>query len=499
MIVVQIIILVIYSLSLLFIFLFTLSQAHLVWVYVQSKNIRTIPEKSLVLTVFPEVTVQLPVYNEMYVIERLIDAVCQLNYPKNKLQIQVLDDSTDDSVLITAKKIKQWQLNGINILHVQRVDRSGFKAGALKAGLESATGEFIAIFDADFIPDKDFLTLTLPYFITERVGLVQTRWGHINRDFSILTELQAFALDTHFSIEQVGRNLIGSFINFNGTGGIWRKATIVDSGNWQSDTLTEDLDLSYRAQLKGWKFRYLEDVVSPAELPPLMSALKSQQFRWTKGGAETARKHIRTLLKSDHPIHIKIHGAMHLLNSTIFVAVLLCALLSVPLLAIKNDYPQLKFLFYIASFFLFSFLIIGVQYYISSSSNQEKPLFKKVTSFLFRFPLFLSFSMGLSLHNTIAVMEGFANKKTAFIRTPKFNMLKNSAIKNENKYIVSGIPPHTFIEGILALYFSFGIYQDVQYFDYTLLLFHLFLFTGFTAVFYFSVRHSFIGFRKKSI
>jgi cellulose synthase/poly-beta-1,6-N-acetylglucosamine synthase-like glycosyltransferase len=490
----QIIILVIYSLCLLFIFVFSLSQFHLIRLYLKSKKTTYSPVEPL--KEIPHVTIQLPVYNELYVIERLIDSVCSINYPSDKLQIQVLDDSTDDSVTLTETKINDWKSRGINIEHVKREERTGYKAGALKYGLEKATGEFIAIFDADFIPDPTFLHKTLPHFTNSNIGLVQTKWGHINRDYSVLTELQAFGLDAHFSIEQVGRNSIGSFINFNGTGGIWRKKTIIESGNWQSDTLTEDLDLSYRAQLKGWKFKYLEDVISPAELPPIMSAVKSQQYRWTKGGAETARKHLGAVLRSKHPIKTKIHGVMHLLNSAIFVAILFSAVLSIPLLFIKEELPQLRLLFEVASIFLLSFVVIAVQYYISSSVQKESTQFKKITSFIIRFPLFLSFSMGLSLHNAIAVLQGYSNKKTPFIRTPKFNIDTKNNKKISNKYITKNLTAITLMEGILSIYFAFGIYSGIRLKDYGLLPFHIMLFTGFISVFSISLFHSLSIFRK---
>ena len=216
--------------------------------------------------------------------ERLLDNIVKLEYPSHKLEIQVLDDSTDESIETTSEQIKRLQDKGFNIHHIRRENRTGFKAGALKEGLTVAKGEYIAIFDADFLPKSDWLKRTIPYFKNDKIGVVQTRWGHINRDYSVLTRVQAFALDAHFTLEQVGRNTKGHFINFNGTAGVWRKECIIDAGNWEGDTLTEDLDLSYRAQLKNWEFKYLEHVETPAELPVVISAARSQQFRWNKGG-----------------------------------------------------------------------------------------------------------------------------------------------------------------------------------------------------------------------
>lgn len=492
-------VLVLYALALSFIFLYSLAQANLLFRYIKFKKRK---KKDTNNDWFePNVTIQLPIYNELYVVERLIDAVARFHYPKNKLEIQVLDDSTDETSEIVKRKVNEQKENGIDIVHIRRENREGFKAGALKNGLEKAKGDFIAVFDADFIPSENFLQNTIPYFTDEKIGMVQTRWEHINRNYSMLTYLQAFGLDAHFSIEQVGRNAAGSFINFNGTAGIWRKECIIDAGNWESDTLTEDLDLSYRAQLKGWKFQYLEGVGSPAELPPVMSALKSQQYRWTKGGAETAKKHVGNVLKSKFPFSVKWHALFHLLNSAVFISIIVCAITSIPLLLLKPQFPQFKELFWFASLFLVSFVIIGILYYVSyhisecrvSTSNTRKvnSVFPfrifRMFSFFIDFPLFLSVSMGLSLHNAIAVIEGYMGRKTPFIRTPKFNILKSDDSWKGNKYLSKKFNLLTIAEGLLALYFSYGIYQAFKINDYGLLPFHLMLTFGFGTVFYYSV------------
>jgi cellulose synthase/poly-beta-1,6-N-acetylglucosamine synthase-like glycosyltransferase len=266
-----------YFISLLILFTFGAHGFVMVYHYMKQRGIANIQPP---LKETPVVTIQLPLFNEQYVTNRLIDAVCALEYPKDKLEVQVLDDSTDETIELVAKAVTHYRTLGYDIKHVRRTNRSGYKAGALKQGLETARGEFIAIFDADFVPNTDFLIKTIPHFFADpKIGVVQTRWEHINREYSMLTRAQAFALDGHFVVEQDVRNKAGFFIQFNGTGGVWRKATILDAGNWQSDTLTEDLDLSYRAQLRGWKFKYLTDVTSPAELPAEVNALKSQQFR----------------------------------------------------------------------------------------------------------------------------------------------------------------------------------------------------------------------------
>ena len=292
-------IIVIYTFAIVMIFFYALAQLNLLFNYLTAQNKKNKAPKFDLSNPeeVPYVTIQLPVYNEMYVMERLLDNIAQIKYPEGKLEIQVLDDSTDYSLKLTAEKVKELRATGLDIKHITRTDRSGFKAGALKEGLKTAKGELIAIFDADFLPEEDWLMRTIPYFKDPEIGVVQTRWGHLNRNYSLLTKIQAFALDAHFTLEQVGRNSKGHFINFNGTAGVWRKTCILDAGNWEGDTLTEDLDLSYRAQLKKWKFKYLENVETPAELPVVISAARSQQFRWNKGGAENFRKMMWRVLK----------------------------------------------------------------------------------------------------------------------------------------------------------------------------------------------------------
>ena len=333
------VVMTIYAIALILILMYSLAQLNLLVNYLKAKKDKdTSPRFDLDNPdEVPYVTIQLPVYNELYVMERLLENIAKMDYPAAKLEIQVLDDSTDESVISTAKQIKELQATGLDITHICRKDRSGFKAGALKEGLIEAKGDFIAIFDADFLPKEDWLKKTILYFKDDKIGVVQTRWGHLNRDYSLLTKIQAFALDAHFTLEQVGRNSKGHFINFNGTAGIWRKTCIIDAGNWEGDTLTEDLDLSYRAQLKNWKFKYLEDVETPAELPVIISAARSQQFRWNKGGAENFRKMFKRVIFSKNiSFKTKIHGVLHLLNSTMFLNVLIVGILSIPMLYIKN-------------------------------------------------------------------------------------------------------------------------------------------------------------------
>lgn len=478
----EIVITLIYTLALLYIFLFSLGQLHLTWIYIRTKKDK--PADAKPLSDYPYVTIQLPVYNEKYVVERLIDAVSKFQYPTDKLEIQILDDSTDETTEIISKKIEALKslLLDINFLH--RTNRVGYKAGALADGLPSAKGEFIAIFDADFIPAPDFLVNTIPYFNDPQVGVVQTRWGHINKDYSILTKLQAFGLDAHFSIEQTARSASGSFINFNGTCGVWRKTCIADAGGWSADTLTEDLDLSYRAQLKGWRFKYLEDIETPGELPMIMPAIKSQQFRWNKGAAENARKNFGKVLKEHLPLQNKAHAFFHLFNSSVFISLLMAALFSIPMLLIKQNHPEVSWVFNLGIVFIVGFMSITFFYWIATKRfYTDHPL----KTFLSLYPLFLIISMGLSLHNGIAVFEGLTGKKTPFIRTPKFNLQKNQSWLS-NSYIRTQFTFNIFLEGLLCLYFLFGIWLGIRLEDVSLVFFHVMLAMGFGSVFYYSVK-----------
>ncbi len=469
-----------YIASLVFIFIYSLSQAHLMLHYIRSRRKSVRLPKASISGELPYVTVQLPVYNEKYVVARLLESVAGLRYPAHRLEIQVLDDSTDETTEIIARKAAE--LSHLNIRHIRREDRKGYKAGALQEGLAQATGQFIAIFDADFIPEKDFLLATIPQFLNARVGMVQTRWGHVNENQNLLTRLQAFGLDTHFTVEQTGRYAGGFFLNFNGTAGIWRKSCIEDAGGWQADTLTEDLDLSYRAQLKGWQFAYLEGVISPAELPPFLSAYRAQQYRWTRGAAQNTRKHLLNVVRARLPWRQKWHATAHLLNSGLFVSVFISSLLSVPALWVKNLVPAYALYFQLASLFILSFLVFALFYFIPlfyRSGNGKEAIF----SFIRTYPVFLSLSMGLSLHNALAVLEGYTRKKTPFVRTPKFNaaIFTGSARKvSRVRRPFSGL---LLLEGLLVLYFCGGVFSAFRLGDFTLLPFHVLLGAGFALVF----------------
>lgn len=477
-------VIILYTLASALILIYSISQLHLLIFYLRSRNKRdTSPRFDLsIAQETPFVTIQLPLYNELYVVERLLKNISEIEYPLDKLEIQVLDDSTDESIEKTELLVKQLQQRGINIMQIRREVRTGFKAGALREGLKTAKGEFIAVFDSDFLPKKDWLLKTVPYFKDEELGLIQTRWSHLNRDYSLLTKILAFALDFHFVMEQTGRNFGKHFMNFNGTAGIWRKTCILDAGNWSGDTLTEDLDLSYRAQMKNWKFKYLVDVETPAELPVLMSAARSQQFRWNKGAAENFQKNYGLLFKDPEQTKgTKLHGLFHLLNSSLFMLLLLLAILSVPVLYIKNLNPEFNWYFRLMAVFALSGLIFFICYWFSYSKTHGKGL-KSFFSFIGIFFAFFSFAMGLSLHNTLAVLQGHFGKKSDFIRTPKFNVNNLKSSLGRNVYVKPQISISVIFEILLLIYFIFGIYSAFRFDDYGLMVFHSMLIAGFGYV-----------------
>ena len=486
----EILVLILYGLALMLLFFYNCGQLSLIINYIRSERERRIAARSSNTTPpdqWPRVTIQLPVYNELYVVERLIDAVVKVKYPKDKLDIQLLDDSTDETVELIAAKVKEYKVQGFDIEHVRRPDRKGFKAGALAYGLEFARGEFIAIFDADFVPDPEFLLKTIPHFVDPKVGIVQTRWEHLNEEFSLITQLQAFGLNAHFTIEQSGRHAGGYLANFNGTGGVWRKTSIADAGGWQSDTLTEDLDLSYRAQLRGWKFVYREDIGSPAELPVAMNALKSQQYRWMKGAAECARKLFGKVLRTPGiSFTMKLHAFFHLFSSATFILVLILGIMSVPLIYIRSQHPEWEWVFYVINLFQFNLLILitfyGIPLWFLKPTTKAK--------LIWYFPMYSSLMMGLSLHNTIAVIEGYVGRKTPFIRTPKFNVKTAADRWDSNKYVSRRFNWLTLIEGFLSIYFLGGLALAVYIHDYRMFFLHIMLMVGFGMVAAYSLAHA---------
>jgi cellulose synthase/poly-beta-1,6-N-acetylglucosamine synthase-like glycosyltransferase len=470
----------IYLVALFVIGLFSLEAIFLAYKFWQGRKTKLIEGGADYL---PKVTIQLPIYNELYVVERLIQSVCLLKYPIEKLQIQVLDDSDDATTEICANRVAHFKDQGFDISLIQRTDREGFKAGALREGLKSASGELIAIFDADFLPPSNFLRKTVSLFIDSKVGMVQTRWDHLNEKYSMLTKAQSFGLAGHFVVEQNGRNSAGYFMNFNGTAGIWRKSCIEESGNWQDDTLTEDLDLSYRAQMKGWKFIFLNDVVTPAELPAEINALKSQQYRWTKGAVETARKILPQLWKSRLPLKIKVHSTLHLTSNFVYPFILILALLNLPLILIKNHFPESKVFFYIFSFFLVSFGASFLFYALS-----QKTLYKNWKKRMLLFPVFMSGSMGFSINNTRAVLQGLFKKKTPFIRTPKYKLTGNKGSFLGKNYGIS-TDKMVIIEMLMAIYSCLSLVIAIYYFEIGIIPFMLMFFAGFSLIGYLSVKH----------
>jgi cellulose synthase/poly-beta-1,6-N-acetylglucosamine synthase-like glycosyltransferase len=481
------ILLTLYGICLFMIFFYSVLQLSLSIAYARNRKKKALeikpvfnPENT------PKVTIQLPMYNEMYVAERIIQQISEFEYPLDKFQIQVLDDSTDETKDLIAAKVAEVAARGINIQHVHRVDRTGYKAGALDAAMDKVEGEFIGIFDSDFMPEKDFLQKTMPYFQDPTIGVVQTRWGHINKDYSILTELQAFGLNGHFAIEQGGRTASGHFINFNGTGGIWRKQCIADAGGWEHDTLTEDLDLSYRAQIFGWKFKYCEDVIAPAELPITMSALKNQQHRWMKGGAECFIKMWKRLLTAKNVKFMdRVHGLSHLFNSSLFMFILTLSMLSLPILHIKDSFSDLNYFIQFGSIFISSTIFLMYFYWLSYRDKSGKT-FSDLIRFIGRFFQFLIISMGLSLSNTVAVIEGYLGIKSSFVRTPKFNVLKKGE-STKNKYDKKSLSIINIGEGLLMCVFGFTAINRAIYGDLGMVPFHLMLSVGYGAVFFYTI------------
>ncbi|MCP5060869.1 MAG: glycosyltransferase [Ignavibacteriae bacterium] len=458
----------------------------LVMLFYHKKYIKNVPTSGKEQS-DKSVTIQLPLFNEKYVAERLIDSVCKIDYPIDKLEIQVLDDSTDETVQIVSELVKQKQSEGFDIVQIRRVNRVGFKAGALKEGLGKAKGELIAIFDADFVPSPDFLKKTLCYFSNPNIGMVQSRWEHLNEDYSILTRIQALALNGHFVMEQPIRNRAGFFINFNGTGGVWRKECIEDAGNWHDDTITEDLDLSYRAQLKGWKFVYLRDYTTPAELPSEMNALKAQQYRWTKGAIETAKKLLPKIWASKVSLRIKLQSTFHLTNNIVFPFILLVGILNVPLVFIKNSGPHGIF-FNLMSVFILAF-ISSFLFYLYAQKDVYKDWRQKIALF----PIFMAGSMGFAVNNSKAVIEGLLDRKSEFVRTPKFKIVvKSDSIVSDTKYLSkTKLDSTVIVEIILALYCLIGVFASIYFMELAALPFQLMFFSGFAMVAALSIKHSY--------
>ena len=413
------------------------------WLYWRKRDVRVATPP---LTDVPRVTVQLPIYDELYVVERLIDATAALDWERARLQIQVLDDSDDETTAIARTRVEYYRQRGFDIALIRRADRAGFKAGALAAGLAHATGEFIAVFDADFVPPRDFLKQTIPHFSAQpNLGLVQTRWGHLNADYSLLTHAEALALDGHFVIEQTARHRNGLFFNFNGTAGVWRRTCIEDAGGWQGDTLSEDLDLSYRAQMRGWQFLFLPDVVAPAELPPQIHAYKRQQYRWAKGSTQVLLKlGAQVLTTPGISLFKRVEGLLHLSGYLMNVFMLALLLTLVPLMALDARFPD-------AMMYL-SFAMFGpvVVYALS-----QRVLYPDWLPRLRYFAVLLLLGTGIALSNSLAVMEAFTRRGNTFRRTPKFSVENEKDAWQSKRYALP-LSWETFVELSLTVYACVG-------------------------------------------
>jgi cellulose synthase/poly-beta-1,6-N-acetylglucosamine synthase-like glycosyltransferase len=452
---------------------------YLVYLYMRYRENE--PKTGPQLDPLPTVTIQLPLYNEMYVADRLIAAVCAIDYPRDLLEIQVLDDSIDETRTIAERAVRRWAADGIDIKYYHRADRSGFKSGALEAGLKHARGEYISIFDADFIPTTDFLRRLMPHFADPGVGMVQARWGHINGDYSLLTRIQAILLDGHFVLEHGGRHRGGRFFNFNGTAGVWRRIAIDDAGGWQHDTLTEDLDLSYRAQLRGWRFVFVPQLIAPAEVPVEMNAFKSQQHRWAKGSIQTCRKLLPTILRSNLPFGVKAEAFFHLTANFNYILMCLLSILMFPAMVIRYNmgwYEMMLIdipLFFAATFSFCNFYAVC-----------QREVHKDWRARLKYVPFLMSVGIGLSINNTRAVFEALFRKQGDFARTPKYRIENDSDEWVGKKYRQS-VPVQPLIELALGLYFTATVFYALANQIYGtvpfLILFQVgFLYTGLLSV-----------------
>jgi len=408
-------------------------------------------------THWPVVTVQLPVFNERYVATRLIDSVCRFDYPRDRLEIQVLDDSTDDTTARIAEAVRHYSELGFDISHLHRTDRAGYKAGALAAGCEVARGDLLAVFDADFVPEADFLRLTVPWFRQPDLGVVQARWEHVNREYSLLTRAQAIFLDAHFLIEHLARNRAGHFFNFNGTAGIWRRQAIEDAGGWEHDTLTEDLDLSYRSQLAGWKFLFVPDVTAPAELPVDVNAFKRQQFRWAKGSIQTARKLLGRVWRSDLSWSTKLEAFVHLTNNSAYPLMVLLSLLVFPAMLMRRDVdPQILL---VVDLPLFCGATIAVLLYYLVSQAAARGTSEGSLRYM---PVVMGLGIGLAVNNARAVVEGFYQRGGVFERTPKYRIEDRKDRWSRKRYRAR--PDISVVaEGLFAIAFTISVVIAFMY------------------------------------
>jgi cellulose synthase/poly-beta-1,6-N-acetylglucosamine synthase-like glycosyltransferase len=445
----------------------------LVYLYYKNKKNRT-TDPAAYFEDLPCVTVQLPIFNEQYVVDRLLDSICKLQYPREKLDIQLLDDSTDETIDVARSLVERYAAVGHPVTYHHRRNREGFKAGALAEGLKTAKGEFVAIFDADFVPPEDFLLKTIHHFTNPKIGMVQTRWTHINRNYSFLTEVEAIMLDGHFVLEHSGRARSDVFFNFNGTAGMWRRQAIEEAGGWQHDTLTEDTDLSYRAQLKGWKFIYLQDVECPAELPVEMTAFKTQQARWAKGLIQTSKKILPQVIKSDVPRHVKLEAWFHLTANLSYPLMIVLSVLLLPAMIIRFYQGWFQMLYIDLPLFMASTFSISSFYLVS-----QKELFPRTWPRAFLYlPFLMALGIGLTITNTRAVLEALVGKQTAFARTPKYRVESRKDRVGATKYRkrLGWVP---WVELMIGTYFASTVYYAIANENYITVPFLLLFVVGY--------------------
>jgi len=440
-----------YFLTLVILAVFGLHRYIMVFLYYRHRDHRALPAP--LPEQLPKVTVQLPLYNEMYVVDRLLDSVSRIRYPPELLEIQVLDDSTDETTVLAREAVERLRAQGLDASYLHRSVRTGYKAGALDEGLKVAKGEFLLIFDADFVAPPDILEKTLGHFTDPGVGMVQVRWGHINRSYSLLTQVQSMLLDGHFILEHGGRNRSGRFFNFNGTAGIWRRDVIGDAGGWQHDTLTEDLDLSYRAQMKGWRFVFVQDVVSPAEIPVEMNAFKSQQHRWAKGSIQTCKKLLPRILASDLPLPIKVEAAFHLTANFAYPLMVLLSILMFPAMVIRYNMGFYEMMIVDVPLFLGATMSV-CSFYLMSQREVFGDAWKTRIKYL---PAVLSVGIGLSVNNSKAVLEALLGIRSEFARTPKYRVEGRGDEWRQKRYrgSLNFVP---FAELLLGVYFTVMAY-----------------------------------------
>ena len=458
--------------------LYGFHRSTLVYLYYRYKRNRPEPKARFDAASLPVVTVQLPMFNEMYVAARLLDACAAIDWPRDRFEIQVLDDSTDETCELVKRKVAEIAATGVDIKYIHRTDRTGFKAGALENGLKTARGEYVLVYDADFLPSPDILHKTMHFFTDEKVGMVQVRWGHVNRDYSSITQVQALMLDGHFIIEHTARHRSGRFFNFNGTAGVWRLSAIHAAGGWSHDTLTEDMDLSYRAQLKGWQFVYLPEVVSDAELPVEMNSFKSQQFRWAKGSIQVAKKLLPTILRSDVPFGVKAEAFFHLTNNFAYPLLLLLSVLLLPNLLVRTHHGWREVLLIDLPLFFGTTLSIASFYMTSQREIDREGWWRTIK----QLPLVMSVGIGLCINQTRAVLEALLGRESGeFVRTPKHGVVQRFERWTAKKYRASKtlIP---MVEIIMATYFALAMVFAVVGGHYVSMPFLALFFVGFAYV-----------------